>query len=194
MSQYLSGTLLLTALRDDPNTLVFVMDLAGKLLETNDGFARITNHRPAGPGEKWLWDFLSPHDAEKTKSLFTPAVTTPHCLSQQWQSPQGVTIYVDWSAYPFVDESGGHRLLCIGKEVSAHQKKIAYLSQKEAWLERIQKISNMGYWEHDLEENTMRYSKQTARIYGLSPEQELVEHQQLGINCAGGALFDGWLA
>jgi PAS domain S-box-containing protein len=182
MSQYLSGTHLLTALRDDPNTLVFVIDLAGNLLETNDGFARMTNYRSAGPGEKWLWDFLSPDDAEKTKNLFTPAATIPHCLSQQWQIPQGVTIYVDWSAYPFVDESGGHRLLCIGKEVSAHQQKIAYLLQKEAWLERIQTISNIGYWEHHLEENIMQYSKQTARIYGLSLERDVVDHDQLGIN------------
>jgi PAS domain S-box-containing protein len=58
---------------------------------------------------------------------------------------------VDWSAYPFVDESGGHRLLCIGKEVSDHQGKIAHLAQQEAWLERIQTMLNIGYREHEPE-------------------------------------------
>ena len=164
MSQYLSGTRLLTALQDDPDTLVFVTDLAGKLLETNRGFARITHSDPAGRGEKWLWDFLSPEDAEKTKQLFTQPAAAPQRFSQQWQGPQGVRMYVDWSVYPFVGESGGHHLLGIGKEVSDHQNKIAYLSRKEARLERIQKISKVGYWEHHLEENVMWYSRQTARM------------------------------
>ena len=180
MSQHLSGALLLTALRDDPHTLVFVMDPAGNLLETNQAFARITGYHPAGPGEKRLWDFLAAEDAEKTKNALARAA--PHLFSQQWQSPRGGNVHVDWSASPFVDESGGPRLLGIGKEVTAYQEKIAHLSGKEAWLDRIQTIGNIGYWEHHLEENIMRYSKQTARIYGLSPDHDVVAHQELGIN------------
>ncbi|MBD0255848.1 MAG: PAS domain S-box protein [Cytophagales bacterium] len=132
MTQYPSGTLLLTALQDDPHTLVFVTDLAGKLLETNRGFANATGS-PAGPGEKWLWDFLAPGDAEKTKTWFAQA-TAPHAFSQQWQSPHGVRVQVDWSAYPFAEEPGGPRLLCIGKEASTPRKKTAYASPKEAGM------------------------------------------------------------
>ncbi len=131
MTQYLSGTLLLTALRDDPHTLVFVTDLAGRLLDTNRGFANLTGFS-AGPGEKWLWDFLAPEDAEPTKTLFARPAAAPHTFRQRWPGPQGVSVPVDWSAYPFGEEPGGHRLLCVGKEVSTHGAKPASAPPKAA--------------------------------------------------------------
>ncbi|HEX8529546.1 MAG TPA: PAS domain S-box protein [Cytophagales bacterium] len=120
-------------MRDDPHTLVFVTDLAGKLLETNRGFASLTGSA-AGPGEKWLWDYLSPGDAEQTKAAFARPAAGPRTFGQLWPGPQGVRIRVDWSAYPFGEEPGGLRLLCIGKEVSPPGKKPAYAFPPEAGM------------------------------------------------------------
>jgi PAS domain S-box-containing protein len=181
MNHHLPEAFLWTALKNDSHTLTFLVSHQGKLLEVNQAFARLTGYIPAGDGEKLLWDFLSAGDAEITKPVFASGITASCCFSQQWQSQSGERIYVDWSAYPYPDSTGHTCLLCIGRDVTMHKARQEDLLIKEAWLDRIQEISDTGYWEHDLQSDVLRYSRQTARIYNLPAEQSELDHDQLGV-------------
>ncbi|HEY3620533.1 MAG TPA: PAS domain-containing protein, partial [Candidatus Sulfotelmatobacter sp.] len=49
------------------------------------------------------------------------------------------------------------------------------LQESKAWLEEAQRVAHVGYWIWDLETNTVIYSEENYRIFGLTPQEEPVE-------------------
>lgn len=44
------------------------------------------------------------------------------------------------------------------------------LQESKAWLEEAQRVAHLGYWVWDLETNQVIWSKETYRIFGLTPQ------------------------
>ncbi len=159
---------------------MFLLDGEGKLIDANIGFSRITGYTPSdftdhAPGHLLLED--------SQESIFRPQVTRNpaerRAFSQKWLTKKGKCIYVEWSAASFADASGQTAFLCTGKAI--HSKKIKKLEKKADWLSRIQKLSKIGYWEHNFIEDTVEVSQQTVAIYGLPHGEEPVSHREAGV-------------
>ena len=49
------------------------------------------------------------------------------------------------------------------------------LEESKAWLEEAQSVAHLGYWVWDLETNHLIWSDETYRIFGLTPQEELID-------------------
>lgn len=49
------------------------------------------------------------------------------------------------------------------------------LQESKAWLEEAQRVAHLGYWVWNLETNHLIWSDETYRIFGLTPERELID-------------------
>jgi PAS domain-containing protein len=50
----------------------------------------------------------------------------------------------------------------------------------KAWLEEAQRVAHVGYWAWDLETNELIWSDETYRIFGLSPQEGLIDLAKVG--------------
>jgi PAS domain S-box-containing protein len=49
------------------------------------------------------------------------------------------------------------------------------LQESKAWLEEAQRVAHVGYWVWDLETNRLIWSDETYRIFGLTPQEGLID-------------------
>ena len=49
------------------------------------------------------------------------------------------------------------------------------LQESKAWLEEAQRVAHVGYWVWDLQTNHLIWSDETYRIFGLSPQEGLID-------------------
>ena len=49
------------------------------------------------------------------------------------------------------------------------------LQESKAWLEEAQRVAHVGYWVWNLETNHLIWSDETYRIFGLSPQEGLID-------------------
>jgi len=49
------------------------------------------------------------------------------------------------------------------------------LKESKAWLEEAQRVAHLGYWVWDLETNHLIWSDETYRIFGLTPQEGLID-------------------
>src|SRR5258708_26022661 len=49
------------------------------------------------------------------------------------------------------------------------------LQESKAWLEEAQRVAHLGYWVWDLQTNQLKWSDETYRIFGLSPQEGLID-------------------
>ena len=49
------------------------------------------------------------------------------------------------------------------------------LQESKAWLEEAQRVAHLGYWVWDLETNHLIWSDETYRIFGLTPQEGLID-------------------
>src|SRR6201997_2258598 len=53
------------------------------------------------------------------------------------------------------------------------------LQESKAWLEEAQRVAHVGYWVWDLETNRLIWSDETYRIFGLPPQEGLIDLDKL---------------
>ena len=68
------------------------------------------------------------------------------------------------------------RIIGIHTDITARKRTEACLQQSLAELERSQSVAHIGSWSRDLRDGTMRWSKETYRIFGLPPDTPLSFH------------------
>ena len=49
------------------------------------------------------------------------------------------------------------------------------LQESKAWLEEAQRVAHVGYWVWDLQTNHLIWSDETYRIFGLTPQEGLID-------------------
>jgi PAS domain S-box-containing protein len=53
------------------------------------------------------------------------------------------------------------------------------LQESKVWLEEAQRVAHVGYWVWDLETNRLIWSDETYRIFGLTPQEGLIDLDKL---------------
>jgi len=95
-----------------------------------------------------------------------------HDLVLKRRDPQGTLHYVSVSGVPVFDALGrfqGYR--GTGRDITDRMLSLEALRESEASLAFAQRIAHIGNWERNLVTNEMRWSDETYRIFGLTPQQ-----------------------
>jgi PAS domain S-box-containing protein len=61
----------------------------------------------------------------------------------------------------------------------AHHALSRDLQENKAWLEEAQHVAHVGYWVWDLQANSLIWSDETYRIFGLTPQEGLIDSDKV---------------
>ncbi|MBD0255847.1 MAG: PAS domain S-box protein, partial [Cytophagales bacterium] len=172
--------LLFDAIWEDAHTLVFLLDGEGRLTDANPAFYRVTGYAAGDMAGHSPGQILT---GGARDWVFPAGPEAKPAFSQEWITRTGAVVSVEWSAAAFADASGQNAFLCTGKAIAS--EKINKLQKKADWLSRIGKLGKIGYWEHNLVEDTLEASQQTIDLFGLSHGEEPVLHGAVGAALTG---------
>ncbi len=132
---------------------------------------------------EYLFERQTPCEVCETYSVLK--TNKPH--RWEWNGPDGC-IY-DVYDFPFIDSDGSPLILEMGIDITEAKKaqaalkeanetlerrvaeRTAALSESEARLARAQEIAHLGSWELDLLTNTLTWSDEVYRIFGVRPRE-----------------------
>src|ERR1700756_3776756 len=142
------------------------------------GFARQTN-----PTLDLVFDRVHPDDVDRVRQLSDRAAQNGMDLDLEHRIllPDGVIKYVHAVAHAGRDSSGNLEYMGVVTDITerklAEEEREALsrdLQESKAWLEEAQRVANLGYWVWDLQTNQLIWSDETYRIFGLSPQEGLI--------------------
>lgn len=146
----------------------------GIILNANSALCQCTGYADEELiGQTW-WETLSPNE---------PSGTTPD-LAERLQSgeplaftvtitgKEGQEIVLAVQAQPSFNGAGElEQLLLVGEDISERVRLEQRAQRLQHDITEIQRISHLGSWIWDIPSNTVTWSEELYRIYGLSPEE-----------------------
>jgi diguanylate cyclase (GGDEF)-like protein/PAS domain S-box-containing protein len=121
------------------------------------------------------FDLMSEEEAKRVGGLFLEYVQEQKPfkdLENRNIHKDGTEIIIQTSAMPIYDEDGvfiGYR--GTDKDVTKITNLIEDLELSKLNLNQAQKLANIGHWELDLINNTLYWSDEVYRIFGLKPQE-----------------------
>ncbi len=121
------------------------------------------------------------HDLDRGKALLRQLFDRGrlHTETEQYKL-DGTPIWVEGDYMCFYDNLGritGH--FGVQRNITDRKRAEAALAQEKANLDEAQKVARVGSWEVDLTRQTLKWSAETFRIFGLdpaSPAPTIAEH------------------
>lgn len=94
------------------------------------------------------------------------------CEEDSFHRADGTIDWVRWEVRPWRESSGAIGGIIIFTEVITEQKRAKeLLSEKEARLRKTQEIAHVGSWDLDVINDTLTWSDEAFRIFGLKPQE-----------------------
>jgi diguanylate cyclase (GGDEF)-like protein/PAS domain S-box-containing protein len=93
------------------------------------------------------------------------------------QDARGNIRFVSVSGVPIFDAHGrfqGYR--GTGRDITERMQSLEALRESEASLAKAQRIAHIGNWERNLASDELRWSDETYRIFGLTPQQQRITY------------------
>jgi PAS domain S-box-containing protein len=143
------------------------------------GFTRATN-----PTLDLVFDRIHPEDVDRVRQLSDRAAQSGMDLDIEHRIllPDGVIKYVHAVAHAGRDSSGNLEYMGVVTDITERKRaeeELQALSrdlqESKAWLEEAQRVANVGYWVWNLPTNHLIWSDETYRIFGLSPQEGLID-------------------
>src|ERR1700739_1280910 len=142
------------------------------------GFARETN-----PTLDLVFDRIHPEDLDRMREIRNRAAQNGMDLDFDHRIllPDGDIKSLHAVAHAGRDSSGNLEYMGVVTDITerklAEEEREALsrdLQESKAWLEEAQRVANLGYWVWDLQTNQLIWSDETYRIFGLSPQEGLI--------------------
>src|SRR5579863_4571894 len=143
------------------------------------GFTRETN-----PTLDLVLDRVHPDDLDRVRMLSDRAAQNGMDLEVEHRIllSDGVIKYVHAVAHAGRDSSGNLEYMGVVTDITEHkladEEREALsrdLQESKAWLEEAQRVAHLGYWVWDLQTNQLIWSDETYRIFGLSPQEGIID-------------------
>lgn len=157
----------------------WVWYLANQKFEWSDELYRI---HELEPGSELTYDLIAsfnqPEDAEKVKAIMTRAIETkePYDFHYRITTRSGKNkilhamgeVMTNYEGQPF-------KLRGTLQDVTERQNMIERLQLSEFLYKQAQSISHVGNWEWNVHEQTLTWSDELYRIFGMQPQSKVID-------------------
>ncbi|TMT80446.1 PAS domain S-box protein [Haloterrigena sp. H1] len=168
---------------DALDDVFYILDEDGDLQRWNETLVEVSGYSDAEIDDMHALDFFDEDDRDVICDSITEAFETGETrVEAALQTKSGEQIPYEFIASVLADPDGNPVEVGIGRDISDRMAKERRLREREAHLERTthlleqsQRLANVGAWELDVTDDSadVRWTDETYRIFGLSPEQEL---------------------
>jgi PAS domain S-box-containing protein len=157
---------------------------SGELVWSDETYRILGFTRETNPTLDLVFDRVHPEDLDRVRELSDRAAQNGVDLDVEHRIllPDGVIKYVHAVAHAGRDDWGNLEYMGVVTDITerkrAEEERQALsrnLQESKAWLEEAQRVANVGYWVWDLETNRLIWSDQTYRIFGLTPQEGLID-------------------
>jgi PAS domain S-box-containing protein len=157
---------------------------SGKLVWSDEIYTILGLTRETNPTLDLVFDRIHPEDRDRLQQLRDRAAQNGMDLDVEHRIllPDGAIRYVHAVAHAGRDSSGNLEYMGVVTDITerklAEEEREALsrdLQESKAWLEEAQRVAHLGYWVWDLQTNQLIWSDETYRIFGLSPQEGLID-------------------
>src|ERR1700756_1595004 len=157
---------------------------SGELVWSDETYTILGLTRETNPTLDLVFDRIHPEDRDRLQQLRDRAAQNGMDLEVEHRIllPDGAIRYVHAVAHAGRDSSGNLEYMGVVTDITerklAEEEREALsrdLQESKAWLEEAQRVAHLGYWVWDLQTNQLIWSDETYRIFGLSPQEGLID-------------------
>ena len=157
---------------------------SGELVWSDETYRILGFTRETNPTLDLVFDRVHPDDVDRVRLLSDRAAQNGMDLDVEHRLllPDGVIKYVHAVAHAGRDSSGNLEYMGVVTDITeqklADEEREALsrdLQESKAWLEEAQRVAHLGYWVWDLQTNQLIWSDETYRIFGLSPQEGIID-------------------
>ena len=157
------------------HAIVSVADQAGRIVDANDAFCRISGYtRDELIGQDHRLINSGHHDKGFWREVWRSIAS-----GQAWRgevcnrAKQGNLYWVDSIIAPFMGDDGRvDKYISIRFDITAARAAQRSLRESEAFLDRTGQVAGIGGWEFDLQTQKIKWSPQVYRIHEVDPDVE----------------------
>jgi PAS domain S-box-containing protein len=167
------------ALFEDNHTIIVLVERAGgTIVDANPAAAAYYGYSRAQMRGMNVFDFHVPPPAEVWAEIAQAEAEGRHFYRFKQRRADGAVR--DLEAYSSPVELNGRQLrYAIMHDVTERNAAGQALQRSEAALKRSQQVAHIGHWTWDLRSNTMIWSDEAKRIFGLDPAHEYADLNQV---------------
>lgn len=119
----------------------------------------------------WM-DSVHPEDINRVKQYLSVQSQGVNSIDYRITRPDGTVRHIRSRTFPICDDHGKVlRVAGVGEDLTEEIKAQEALQKNERLLEQTQSIAHLGSWEFDILNNTLTWSNEVYRIFGLSPQE-----------------------
>src|SRR5260370_27477674 len=169
---------------------IFAWKVSSGMLEWSDETYRILGFtRETNPTLDLVFDRIHPEDRERLLEIRDLATREGIDLDVEHRllMPNGDIRYLHVVAHAGRHSSDNREYIGIVSDITERkraeqdrQELSPHLKYSNARLEEAQRVAHVGYWEWDLETGEVIWSDETYRIFGLKPQERLMDLATVG--------------
>ncbi len=155
------------ALLNATTELALLMNPEGVVVAANQAAAERYGLTPEELVGRSAFDFVGPEVAERRRKILQGVVEGRKPVRGEDEN-QG-TLF-DNSVYPLLDDEGNVRLVAVfAADITERKRAEEALRLSEQSLAMAQQVALIGSWDWDIEKDTLTWSDETFRQFGLKP-------------------------
>jgi PAS domain S-box-containing protein len=167
-------------LADNSSDVIWTMDQEGRFTYVSPSVEKLRGYTPEEVMEQKPEEFLTPDSLQyyfKGLELARVAILKDEPFpSSRFQLEQpckdGSTVWTEVTISGMYNENGDFiGILGVSRDITERKRTQDALKESEASLARSQEIAHVGSWTLDLAENSLTWSDEVYRIFGLKPQE-----------------------
>ncbi|MBI5492308.1 MAG: EAL domain-containing protein [Deltaproteobacteria bacterium] len=163
----------LKAILDNSTALVHLKDTEGRYLFVNKRHEQLFKTDRNQLSGKTVYDIFPTDAAEKMREADLKVLETGKPLESEDHVPQedGVHVYLT-TKFPLFDTKGEPYGVCgFSTDITGRKRAEEALKESEELLKNAQRIAHLGSWDWDITGNSLVWSDEIYRIFGLKPQE-----------------------
>ncbi|TVR15172.1 MAG: PAS domain S-box protein [Phormidium sp. GEM2.Bin31] len=160
------------------NDMVFTIDTEGKFSYISPTFESVMGYDRSELLGQHFSQFVHPQDCHINLRAFQQALAGQKSRGVEYRAlHKGGDYHWHCSNLSVITNSAGELLACLGiaRDIQEKKDKELKLEQLSQQLNKAQSIAHFGYWSFNLASQTLEWSDEVFRIFGMSPDQEKLD-------------------
>src|ERR1700756_104613 len=163
---------------------------SGELIWSDETYRILGFTRETNPTLDLAFERIHPEDLDRMQEIRDRAAQNGMDMDIEHRIllPDGDVKYLHAVAHAGRDSSGNLEYMGVVTDITerkrADEERDALsceLQESKSWLEEAQRVAHLGYWVWNLQTNHLIWSDETYRIFGLTPEEELIDLDKLRV-------------
>ncbi len=164
---------------ENSSDLIWEIDQNGNYIYVNPQFQTLLGYAPDKMLKHSIYDFLDQDYAQQITPLYQELISRQQPfkhLTVKFRKANDQLLITESSGVPFMDSQGvfqGFR--GVTRDVTERRRAEEALLISEENLAKAQELTHLGSWEWDIERDSIFWSEEMFRIYGINPDtQDLI--------------------